>query len=170
MNKEKMEAKELTDIALGQSAAKCMVYDKGYFKKKISNPKSIQIQTVRTIVNTKEPVRTGTKYPVQIVQAALESLVNFYAKLTIRKNRIFSIKKIIEDRIKANGLIINESHIYIKEFIENAISNFTDRIYIVEEEYFSKHKHEYVTNAEKNKLKTSDLEIKYEQLLDHIKN
>ena len=61
-----MEAKELTDIALGQSAAKCRLYDKGYFKKRISNLKSIQIQTVRAIVNTKEPVRTGTKCLVKI--------------------------------------------------------------------------------------------------------
>lgn len=77
-----MEEKKLTNVTLAWVVAKCEHYDSSYCKNKNNCPKIHPNINCKKIVNTKESVRNGTKFPAKIVQHAHGSLVNFSTKST----------------------------------------------------------------------------------------
>ena len=135
-DRRKMEARELTDITL----AKCEHYDRGYCKEKNNCPKIHPNIICGGNCEDKRTCMKRHQIPCKNSPSCTWKSCEFSHKAenkgdVSQKNYI---KENIEERITANQQIVRESHITIKEIIENNFSILTDRINTIEEEYSSK--------------------------------
>ena len=132
-----MEARELTNITL----AKCEHYDRGYCKEKNNCPKIHPNIICGGNCEDKRTCMKRHQIPCKNSPSCTWKSCEFSHKTENKDgdvSQINNIKENYEEIIRANSKIVRESHITIKEIIENYFCILTERIDTIEEEYSSK--------------------------------
>ena len=118
-----MEAKELTDTTLAQGFAKCEHYDRGYCKNTNDCPKINPNITCEDNCEDKRTCKICHQIPCKNSPKCKWKSCEFSHKTETQDRESFQINNIknFEERIKANELIVKESHINIIRFLKTTL-------------------------------------------------